>query len=71
MGIFNRRKMVNNRMPSPSRNNNFPVKREKPKSCERKVKRDGQGRIIQEKFIGCSREEIKAMREIESEEESK
>ena len=46
-------------------------KREKPKSCERRVKRDTQGRIIREQFLGCSKEQIKAMREIEGEEESK
>jgi len=38
-----------------------PIERER--QCKRVVKRDEQGRIREEKFIGCNKEEIRMIRD--------
>ena len=37
--------------------------RERVKSCKRIIKRDDQGRIVREEFIGCNKDEIKMFRD--------
>lgn len=46
-----------------------PMKLQKAKSCKRIIKRDSSGKMKSEEFIGCSKEEVKMMKE-NSEDES-
>ncbi len=49
-----------------TRNAIFPPQRiakPKAKSCKRIIKRDEHGRIKSEEFVGCSKEEVKMMKD--------
>ena len=47
----------------------FGEQKEKPKkevkSCKRTIKRDNQGRVIREEFIGCSNEQMQSFKDNE------
>lgn len=46
-----------------------PAKKEpsiKARSCKRIIKRDEQGRITREEFIGCSKDEIRSFRDVDN-----
>ncbi len=43
--------------------------RPKERSCKRIIKRDEKGRVKSEEFVGCSKEEVKLMKERETEPE--
>jgi len=46
-----------------------PHQKQKEKSCKRVIKRDEHGRIKSEEFVGCSKDEIRMMKEGEREKE--